>query len=106
MKKGLEMSFDLKCEEDSTIELPYIYYPGYEVKSENNRFETFESEKGFVAIKVNKGFDERIELRYTNELFVTPMIIGGITIGGCICLYLLEKKRINKSELKDKKEKE
>ena len=94
VKKGLEMSFDIKCEIDSIIELPYIYYPGYEVKSGNKRFETFESEKGFLTIKVEKGFNGEIELKYTNELFITPIIIGSITIGSCICLYLLEKKRI------------
>lgn len=96
VKNGLEMSVNLKCEIDSIIEFPYIYYPGYEVKNGDKKFETFESEKGFLAIKVEKGFDGKIELRYTNELFITPIIIGSITIIGCICLYFLESRRIKK----------
>lgn len=62
-KNGTNMSFDIADGEKGTkLELPYIYYVGYEVtlktENEERKLETFESENGFVGIELRDSIGE------------------------------------------------
>lgn len=91
-KNGSKMSFEVEdVEEQTTIELPYIYYLGYEVKvkaNENNKItklETFESENGFVAINVSNLENAKIEVSYEGTFIMKFSRIISIS---CIILLL------------------
>ena len=61
-KEDLQLEFDIEDYEAYTIlELPYIYYLGYTVTTEQNeKIQMFESDNGMLAIKL----DENIESAY------------------------------------------
>lgn len=103
IKDGVNMIFDLyNVEENTVIELPYIYYLGYDVeaidsKGKVNKIETFESENGFVAIQVPETA-KRINVTYTGTtLMKITYIVFGITFIG-VCGYLIINWHLKKKE--------
>lgn len=95
------MMFDIKYVlEESQIELPYIYYTGYnvtlEVNGEKKNLETFETEKGFVGIKLPILEEGKIKVEYTGT---TIMNLSGFVclIGICVFIGICikDKKIIN-----------
>ena len=63
-KNKSKLEFSIKTE-DTELELPYIYYPGYTVKVDNNDIETYETEKGFVGIKLKDIDNKNVKVEYT-----------------------------------------
>lgn len=63
---------------DTILEFPYIYYPGYLVKINGKSFDTFESDNGFLAVKLdNTGvFDIEINYNGTNLMHLSNLISG------------------------------
>ena len=62
-KDGLKLDFKAEnIEKDTILELPYLYYLGYDVTITYNgqqyKLKTFESENGFVAIQLNENMQE------------------------------------------------
>ncbi len=51
-------------EEQAIIELPYIYYPGYEVRADGMIEKTFETENGFLGIALSENDTVTIEVKY------------------------------------------
>ena len=103
IKDGVNMIFDLyNVEENTVIELPYIYYLGYDVEAIDsegkvNKIETFESENGFVAIQVPETA-KRINVTYTGTTLMKIMyIVFGITFIG-VCGYLIINWHLKKKE--------
>lgn len=83
-KNGQRLNAKIEIFTDNTIlELPYIYYPGYEVKLNNEKINSFESENGFIAIsinKINKGilevnYEETILMKRSKEISIIGIII-------------------------------
>ena len=74
-KNGTNMEFTVSnIEENTVIELPYIYYLGYNVKiTDNNgeikQIDTFESDNGFVAIKLAETA-LKVNVKYEGTLFM------------------------------------
>lgn len=65
-KDGSKMNIKFKNEnEKSSIELPYIYYPGYEIKINNEKVNYYESEKGFIELDIPENTNGDITVRYT-----------------------------------------
>lgn len=90
VKEGSNMTFDVKYVlEESQIELPYIYYIGYNVTLETNgektKLETFETEKGFVGIKVPIVEEGKIEVEYTGTTIMN--LSGFISVIG-VCVFI------------------
>lgn len=103
IKDGVNMIFDLyNVEENTVIELPYIYYLGYDVEAIDsegkvNKIETFESENGFVAIQVPETA-KRINVTYTGTtLMKITYIVSGVTFIG-VCGYLIINWHLKKKE--------
>ena len=94
IKDKSKLSFDLKAiSEEVELELPYIYYPGYEVKVGNQTIDTYETEKGFVGIKV-ANTDGKINVKYTGTVLMKfTRIISLIGISVFIIDTIRNKKK-------------
>ena len=100
MKNGTNMQLKITdIKENTTIELPYIYYLGYEVKLESEdgtvkRITTFESKNGFVAFNLESGEEGEIRVSYTGTtLMKISYTISAITLIGIIITLLTIKIR-------------
>ena len=51
-------------EKDTVYELPFLYYPGYEVRYDGINMDYFESENGMIAIKMNPEEQTYFEVNY------------------------------------------
>lgn len=66
VKNGSNMNIKfLNGNETASIELPYIYYPGYEIKVDGKKVNYYESENGFIELDVSKNADGEIAVKYT-----------------------------------------
>ncbi|MBP3255687.1 MAG: hypothetical protein J6M60_04285 [Clostridia bacterium] len=68
-KNKSRLEFDIKAK-DVELELPYIYYPGYTVKIENEEVKTYETEKGFVGVKINDIDNKTAKVEYTGTILM------------------------------------
>jgi hypothetical protein len=77
-KDGLKMSARVQTlDETAVIELPYIYYPGYEVREDGITVNTFETENGFLGCKVQANDEVTIEVSYVGtENMKTSLVIS------------------------------
>lgn len=69
-KKGTNLSCNISnVTEETEIEIPYIYYLGYKVTLENNgkkqNLKTFETENGFVGVKISNIENGTLKVKYT-----------------------------------------
>lgn len=68
-KDGNKMSARIEVTgEKALLELPYVYYPGYEVTVDGSKVKSFESENGFLAVGFGKlaKADLNVEYKGTN----------------------------------------
>ncbi len=100
-KDGTNLTCDIvNASEETQIELPYIYYLGYKVTLESNgkkqNLKTFETENGFVGIKVSNVENGKLKVEYSGtsimhfSRFIS--VLGSILIIGKI--VLIDKKRL------------
>ena len=64
-KDNLTYSFNYENSEETKIELPYLYYPYYEVKIDGKKVEFEESEKGLISIKLENQGDVVLKYKLT-----------------------------------------
>ena len=75
-KKGQYLTCTVQIfEEETTLEFPYIYYPGYEIKVNGEKASSFESENGFLAITVKPNQKVDITVKYVGT---TIMLVSKI----------------------------
>ena len=105
-KYALHMEFDIKdAKDDTVLELPYFFYPGYTVrlKYQNNEIilNTFESENGYLTIEIPENIDEgKITCDYTaTALERTAYVISGISIVGFAIYVILYRKKNCKNNM-------
>ncbi len=82
-KSGKNLTADIKTFEDeyTAFELPYIYYPGYEVRIDGMITETFETEKGFLGFIMGKEDSAEITVKYTGtQAMKISILISFISI--------------------------
>ena len=89
-KDGTNMEFKVSdVEENTEIELPYIYYLGYSVEitndsGETQNIDTFESDNGFVAIKLPETA-VKVTVKYEGTLLMKiSYVISFVTLIGFI----------------------
>lgn len=61
-KEGNTMSFKITNNDRVSLELPYIYYLGYEIKMNEKNIEYTESENGFIKIDIPKNENENTNI--------------------------------------------
>lgn len=65
-KEGNKLSAEIEVLEDNTVlELPYVFYPGYKVLLDGSEIHSYENENGFLEIKLNKLTKSDILVEYT-----------------------------------------
>lgn len=83
--------------EDNTLgielELPYIYYLGYDIKINENKIEYEESDNGFIKINIPKNCNGLVKINYKGtkleKITFTISIISAI----CFIIYTFYEKR-------------
>lgn len=99
VKDGAKMTFDVTTQENTELELPYIYYLGYKVElktddGKSTKLETFESDNGFVAVNLEEGMNGSVQVKYTGTFLMKVSYV--VSIGTMIVLIgilILKKSR-------------
>ncbi len=91
-KNGSQMSFDINYVlEETQIELPYIYYLGYNVTltvdEKIQKLKTFETDTGFVGVQVPILENGKIDVKYTGTAIMNFSKL--ISIAG-VCFIIFE----------------
>ena len=79
MKIGNYMTAKIKTKEnDVSLELPFIYYPGYLVRFDGIILKTYETDKGFLGCTLPRNEDGTLEINYlgTDILNISRFISG------------------------------
>lgn len=80
-------------EDDVVLELPYIYYPGYEITLDGMHVNSFETENGMLGIGVNKNENTLIEVKYSGtSIMKDSMFISILGIIGLVIYIIFERK--------------
>lgn len=95
-KDGTKMSFDIiKNDSDSVkIELPYIFYVGYNATLNGEKIQITESDMGFLEINVNEHKTGKIEIRYSSANVMNVTKVISIISVFIFVLYCLKDKII------------
>ena len=93
-KDKSKMNFNVTVNEEANLELPYIYYPGYTVRIEksNKTLETFETDKGFVGVKVSNLNNEKVNVQYTGTTIMKISKVVSV-LGICLLVTLILKNK-------------
>lgn len=82
-------------EEEVTLELPYIFYPGYEITLDGMHVIGFETENGMLGIKVPKNENTLIEVKYSgNDAMKSAMAISIIGLVGLGIYIIVSRKEM------------
>lgn len=97
VKNGSKMNFDINYVlEETTIELPYIYYLGYDVTLKTNdkniKLETFETDNGFVGIKLPILEEGKVEIKYAGTVLMNISNFISV-IGVCVLIGIMLKRK-------------
>lgn len=97
-KENLKLSARVENIEKGTIlELPYLYYLGYEVKINGNKIDYFESNNGFISINIDDALSQaEITVSYTGTtLEKSSYVISLLAFIGFIGYLINEKRKEN-----------
>ncbi len=93
-KNGSKYVADIKTgdAEYTIFELPYIYYPGYEVRLDGMVVDTFETENGFLGFSMEKNDQAQLEVKYSGTIAMkTSMLVSIISFIG-LAIYIFKKR--------------
>ena len=97
----MQLEFDIEDYEAYTIlELPYIYYLGYTVTTEQNEnVQTFESDNGMLTIKLDENIESaHITVKYKGTIIEKVSYVISIISIITFISYLFYYKRMSKQE--------
>lgn len=57
-----------QADNNTTLELPYIFYPGYNIKINGEKIEYTESENGFIQINLKEKESGEVNVKYTGTI--------------------------------------
>lgn len=89
--------------EYTIFELPYIYYPGYEVRLDGMLVDYFETENGFMGIAMRENDDALLSVKYAGTLAMNiTMLISLLSIIGFVVIFIrkIKSSKILKNEEK------
>lgn len=91
-KKGTEMTIEFKQnDEDTYLELPLIYYKGYEAYDEKTEIETFKTENGLLGIKLNNKKTGTINVSYKGTKLSKISKITSLVSLAAFTIYITKK---------------
>ncbi len=89
------LSFDIKTEKETTIELPRLYYIGYELKCAEKIMPLSESDQGFLEATITTS--GTCHLKYPGpKSYIISKILCGLTLGGILFFIIIKKSRQRK----------
>ena len=93
-KNGSNLTAKIKTfEEITTLELPYIYYPGYEITLDGMHISGFETENGMLGIKINNDENTILEVKYSGtSTMKQSLMISIIGVIGLVLYAIVSKK--------------
>lgn len=92
-KNQLEMTANIKTlEEETVFELPYIYYPGYEIRADGIIVENFETENGLLGFKLNSNDNITLEVKYKGTKIMKISMIVSLLGLIVFCIYVLKNR--------------
>lgn len=93
--------------EITLFELPYIYYPRYEVRLDGMIVETYETENGFLGFVMGKEDEADLEVRYTGTkaMKISMFISVASVIGFIVYISKTKKEAADKTVKTDSFEK-
>lgn len=108
-KKKTNMTIKVKnVAQNTTLELPYIYYLGYEANLEINgeitKLQITESNNGFIQIQLEEISEGKITVKYTGTFIMKISMIISILSFTMMILYYCKKKYQNITERKGKQQ--
>ena len=87
-----KMQFKVKNKEETEYELPYIYYPGYEIRLDGIIIENHETEKGFLGFRLEDKTEAVIEVQYVGtKLMNLSYIVSLIGIISFIVINIIKE---------------
>ena len=91
-KNGKNLSATIESKEDGKIilELPYIYYLGYNVYVNGNEVKYEESDKGFIQVELENK-NSKIQVKYKGTTLDKISYFTSL-LGGVLVLYLIFRK--------------
>ena len=109
IKDGSHMTIEFKNKnEEASIELPYIFYPGYEIKINDEKINYFESDKGFIQIDIPENTSGEILVKYSGTILSKVIwIISILSLIGFIIynIYLIITYKVCKQKEESQNEK-
>lgn len=96
-KDGLHLEFDIsEASENTVLELPYLYYLGYDIIIEDEQITNFESDNGFVSIQSPKDIENaHVVVQYKGTILEkVSYAISLISLIGFI-IYILKGRKPN-----------
>jgi len=96
-KSELVMEFMVEeTKEETMLELPYIYYLGYNIEINGKQVEYRESDMGFIMIDIPKGDKAIVKVKYEGtKLSKITFIVSTISIIGFgIYIFYCKKKKV------------
>lgn len=97
-KEGNDMSFIISNNSGVSLELPYIYYLGYNIKMNGKDVEYKESAQGFININLPENEEGEVKLTYTGttieKIAFVISIISTLSFMVYIIIYKKQKMQI------------
>ena len=96
-KDGLHLEFDIsEAKANTVLELPYLYYLGYDITIENENISSFESDNGFVSIQIPEDIESaHIVVQYKGTILEkVSYVISLIALIGFI-IYIIKGRKPN-----------
>lgn len=94
-KDESNMTFTIKeSSENTTLELPYIYYLGYTIKINDSKIDYTESDNGFIQITIQAYDSASVEVTYTGTLIEKISFAISIISSICFIVYIIYNEKI------------
>lgn len=94
-KNGTHLTFQVTMTTNGTIELPYIYYPGYQVKINDQKISTFETDHGLIGIEIESG-TWQITSFYRGTPIMIVSYLSFIIASGTLIWIIFKQNRTHK----------
>ena len=92
-KEGTNYKAKIQTIEQETIfELPYIFYPGYEVRTDGMILDTFETENGFLGFKLDNNEIIELEVSYVGTKVMKISLVISVISTIIYCAYVWKKR--------------
>lgn len=92
-KDGSNMHFTVESSSDTVLELPYIYYLGYNIKVNGKKIEYQESNNGFIMVNITSDGSQDVEITYSGIKLEKAVFIISVISSICFIIYIIYCKK-------------